>query len=320
MHLQKKAKAQKQQQTAIFANFYGISSYQNNDIFVQRYKKIITFRHLFTNVKQMINFPTAKINIGLNVVSKRADGFHNLESVFYPVPFCDALEIVPSDAQSHLSIYPENLALGEVEKNLVWRAYRLLANDYVLPNIAIKLLKHIPAGAGLGGGSSDAVFMLKLLNEYANLQLSNEKMMHYALQLGSDCPFFLDNTPKKVRGRGEVLENCALSLNGYFLALICLPIHISTAEAFQGIVPQIPSENLFENVQKPIETWKNKIFNDFEKTVFLKHPILADIKEKLYQKGALYASMSGTGSSIYGIFEEEPDVKIAGAFVFSCAL
>ena len=320
MHLQKKAKVQKQEQTAISANFYGISSYQNNDIFVQRYKKIITFRNLFTNVKDMIIFPTAKINIGLNVVSKRADGFHNLESVFYPVPLRDALEIVPSDVQSHLSIYPENLALGDVEKNLVWHAYRLLANDYVLPNIAIKLLKHIPAGAGLGGGSSDAVFMLKLLNEYANLQLSNEKMMHYALQLGSDCPFFLDNTPKKVRGRGEVLENCALSLNGYFLVLICLPIHISTADAFQGIVPQIPSENLFENVQKPIETWRDNIVNDFEKTVFLKHPILAEIKDKLYQNGALYASMSGTGSSIYGIFEQEPDVKIAGAFVFSCKL
>lgn len=256
----------------------------------------------------MISFPPCKINLGLNVISKRSDGYHNLETCFYLVPLTDALEILPADTLSfNLS---GNAIPGDAADNLCLKAYKLLQKDFDLKPVAIFLHKVIPSGAGLGGGSSDGAHTLRLLNNLFKLNLTTEKLKSYALQLGSDCPFFIEDKPMLGTGRGEVLTEIDVNLHGKFLVLVKPDIHVSTAEAYGGVLPAVPSTRIKEILEgQPVGAWKDVLINDFEKSVFAKHPLIGAIRQQLYQCGALYASMSGSGSSVFGIFEKPVDLK-----------
>jgi 4-diphosphocytidyl-2-C-methyl-D-erythritol kinase len=260
----------------------------------------------------MVVFPNAKINLGLRILSKREDGYHNLNTVFFPIQSCDALEIITqsrSDAPVEFSTSGREIP-GDLETNLCLKAYHLLKKDFPqLPSIKVHLHKQIPMGAGLGGGSSDGAFMLKLLNEKFNLNINQDKLIEYALQLGSDCPFFIVNSPVLAESRGEIMKPILLNLNGKKITLVCPGIHISTKEAFSNVKPNKEVPSCEELVALPIERWRNTLINDFENSVFPSHPEIATIKEKLYELGAVYASMSGTGSTVYGIFEEYVDLK-----------
>lgn len=254
----------------------------------------------------MITFPNAKINLGLNIVEKRPDGYHNLETIFYPINLQDALEVTRrenNDKEYTLHISGSPLE-GEPEDNLVVKAYKLLKKDYpgLLP-VDIHMYKHIPAGAGLGGGSSDAACMIKLLNDKFSLGLSTERMEEYAVKLGADCAFFIRNKPVFATGIGNLFEPVELSLKGYHIILIKPDIFVSTRDAFAEIKPVRPAVSLKEIVKQPMETWKNSMKNDFEDSVFKKFPEIAAIKDELYDLGAVYAAMSGSGSSVYGIFK-----------------
>lgn len=256
----------------------------------------------------MVVFPNAKINLGLRITSKRPDGYHNLDTVFYPIELSDVLEIikVPKNNDASIVITGKEIQ-GPAEKNLCLKAYQLIKEDHpAITGIQIHLHKSIPMGAGMGGGSADGAFMIKLLNEFFKLDLSEEKMNAYALQLGSDCPIFIKNRPCYATGRGEVLENIDIDLSGYYLLIVSPGIHISTADAFAQIKPNASIKQCKEIVQLPIEQWKNQLLNDFEQTVFEIHPVLKNIKEKIYNMGAIYASMTGTGSTLYGIFKNKP--------------
>lgn len=259
----------------------------------------------------MIIFPNAKINLGLNILNKRPDGFHNLETVFYPVPLCDILEIIEKPSDSGLPFFNSTgLAIDSpIEKNLCVKAYYLLKNDFDLPEVAMHLHKNIPLGAGLGGGSADAAFTVILLNKLFSLNLDNEKMIAYAKKLGSDCSFFIMNKPAFAQGRGEILQPIDLNLSDFYIMLIKPQVHISTAEAYNGVIPKIPKKSLSKNINLPIESWKGLIENDFEKHIFEKYAPLKEIKETLYQSGAVYAAMSGSGSTIYGIFKNKPTIE-----------
>jgi 4-diphosphocytidyl-2-C-methyl-D-erythritol kinase len=254
----------------------------------------------------MLAFPNCKINLGLNIIRKRADGFHDIETVFYPVyKLHDALEILPSTAPiSPVDFNMTGLSVdGDSANNLCVKAYQLLQHHYPeLPAIRMHLHKTIPMGAGLGGGSADGAFALKLLNDVFHLKLSKEQLINYALQLGSDCPFFIINKPCFASGRGEIMTELPLNLSGYSMVLINPGIHINTGWAFGQITPQQPPMDLQNLIQQPIETWKGVVKNDFEPAVIISHPIIGNIKETLYQNGAVYASMSGSGSTVYGIF------------------
>jgi len=252
----------------------------------------------------MICFPNAKINLGLNIVNKRSDGFHNIETIFYPIALCDSLEFVESN-KLKLTITGHDIE-GDIEKNLVVKAFRLLQQSYKLPELNIHLHKVIPSGAGLGGGSADAAFMLKLLNTSFKLGLSSSDLKAHAAILGSDCSFFIDNTPSFAHGRGEIIEKISLSLSQYHILLVKPNIHVSTAEAYGGVKPHVLSQSLKELINLPVNEWKNNIYNDFERNIFEKHPFISNLKEEMYQKGAVYASMSGSGSSVFGIFEQTP--------------
>lgn len=262
----------------------------------------------------MITFPCCKINLGLNVVSKRADGFHDIETVFYPIPLHDALEIkkmdeqFPSETSCDLKVTGNAVECNERE-NLVVKAYELLAQDYELPRIHIHLYKHIPSQAGLGGGSADAAYMIRLLDERFRLNMGYAEMERYAAQLGADCAFFITSATSYATGKGEILEPAddeAGNLDGYYITIVKPDVAVSTAEAYAGITPQKPLKCCRDIVRQPIETWKDELRNDFEPVVFAKHPELAKIKHQLYDSGALYAQMSGSGSAIFGIFKEEP--------------
>jgi 4-diphosphocytidyl-2-C-methyl-D-erythritol kinase len=268
------------------------------------------------NFKKLIAFPNAKINIGLNIVAKRPDGFHNIESVFYPIPWADALEISPAESTT-FSSYGIDIPGGSAG-NLCLKAYQLLAQKYRLAPVHIHLLKAIPIGAGLGGGSADAAFTLKLLNNYNKLNISNIELETYAKQLGSDCAFFVDNKPKYCYGRGDEFEEIALDLSGKFLLLVYPNLHVSTAEAYAGIKPQPSQHNLRQLVQLPVASWPGQVFNHFEASLFGSYQLLAQIKEQLYSLGASYASMTGSGSTIYGIFEQRPTLpsSLAGYTCF----
>lgn len=258
----------------------------------------------------MISFPNCKINIGLYITGKRPDGFHNLESVFYPVPFTDALEIIPAPENKQFSFQSEGIKVTEkAEDNLCIKAYRLLQKEYELPAIEMFLLKKLPSGAGLGGGSSDASFTLKILNELFELNIPDEKLENYAAQLGSDCPFFIKNKAAFVTGRGEFLEEINLSLKAYHITIIHPGIHISTRDAFANISPRQPKISLKEQIQKPVAEWRHLITNDFEAFAFSTYPELAEIKKKMYSVGALYAAMSGSGSAVYSISENKLEIK-----------
>jgi 4-diphosphocytidyl-2-C-methyl-D-erythritol kinase len=254
----------------------------------------------------MICFPSCKINLGLRITQKRADGFHALETVFYPITLRDALEIIiePETSAAPITFTSSGLAInGDPSDNLCYKAYFLLKKDYPsIPNVKMHLHKTIPMGAGLGGGSSDGAFTLVALNQLFNLQIPEQALLDYALQLGSDCPFFIINTPAFATGRGEILKPINLNLDGYSIVIVNPGIAISTKLAFSLITPKVPDNNLLAVIQQPITTWKHELINDFEEPIFNSFPELANIKETLYQKGAIYASMTGTGSTVYGIF------------------
>ena len=257
----------------------------------------------YYSVKTMICFPNAKINLGLNVISKRTDGYHNIETVFYPVRLYDALEIVPAATEAMRFSQTGIPVTGEPETNLVLKAYRLLQKDYILPEIDIYLQKNIPFGAGLGGGSADAAFMLKLLNDFADLHLSDKQLEEYASQLGADCAFFIQNQPVFAEGIGMIFTPVSVPLFGYYITIVKPKIHISTREAYAQVTPQSPKESIRDIITCPVETWKDRLVNDFEPSVFARFPEIGAIKQTLYEKGAVYASMSGSGSSVFGIFE-----------------
>lgn len=262
----------------------------------------------------MITFPCCKINLGLNVIRKREDGFHDLQTVFYPVPLTDALEIKkmsekwPAELDCDLKVSGNTLECNE-QNNLVVKAYNLLATDYKLPRIYAHLYKRIPSQAGLGGGSSDGAYMIRLLDERFRLNMGIAEMERYAAQLGSDCPFFITSETAYAEGRGNILEpadNETGNLEGYYIAIVKPDVAISTAEAYASITPRIPEKNCRDIVRQPILTWREELHNDFEVPVFEKYPQLKDIKDMLYDAGAIYAQMSGSGSAIFGIFAEEP--------------
>jgi 4-diphosphocytidyl-2-C-methyl-D-erythritol kinase len=255
----------------------------------------------------MIVFPNCKINIGLNIIQKRDDGFHDLETIFYPIKgLHDALEIQLADEFS-VTVTGVDLHIAQ-EDNIVVKAYRLLQQDFDLEPIHIHLHKHIPHGAGLGGGSADASFMLMLCNAFFRLELSNTQLIAYANRLGSDCAFFIINQPCVGKGRGEILSPIDLDLSAYKIVLIKPDIYISTKDAFNGIVPQNATLDIEQMIQMPMNTWQSNINNQFEKTVGAIHPTILDIKNKLTANGALYASMTGTGSVVYGVFDKEIDI------------
>ena len=261
----------------------------------------------------MITFPIAKINLGLNVVEKRLDGYHNLQTVFYPVPIMDALEIAPmsegfpSDVDCDLKVTNIHIE-GDEQRNLVVRAYQLLKKDFPsLSRIHTHLWKGIPTQAGMGGGSSDCAYMIRLLNETFDLQLTNEQMQQYAAQLGADCAFFIESVPCYAEGIGEQLEPISLDLSGWYIGVVRPDIPVPTKEAFSRIHPHYPSLNCREVVMQPVETWRDNLINDFEESVFALHPEIGAVKEQLYKMGATYAAMSGSGSALFGLFKEEPD-------------
>lgn len=262
----------------------------------------------------MITFPCAKINLGLNIVSKRPDGYHNLETVFYPIPLTDALEIkymdekFPSDSPCDLKITGKDVDCNE-EDNLVIKAYQLLAADFQLPRVHAHLVKRIPTQAGLGGGSSDAAYMIRLLDERFRLNIGIPEMERYAAKLGADCAFFITADPSYAEGIGDVLmpvDVPGAGLGGYYLAVVKPSVAVSTRDAYAAIVPKTPSKCCRDIVRQPIETWKDELVNDFEAPIFAMHPELAAIKQSLYDAGAVYAAMSGSGSALFGIFREQP--------------
>lgn len=262
----------------------------------------------------MITFPCAKINLGLNIVSKRPDGYHNLETVFYPIPLTDALEIkymdekFPSESPCDLKITGNDIDCNE-EDNLVIKAYQLLAADFQLPRVHAHLVKRIPTQAGLGGGSSDAAYMIRLLDERFRLNIGIPEMERYAAKLGADCAFFITADPSYAEGIGDVLmpvDVPGAGLGGYYLAVVKPSVAVSTRDAYAAIVPKTPAKCCRDIVRQPIETWKDELVNDFEAPIFAMHPELAAIKQSLYDAGAVYAAMSGSGSALFGIFREQP--------------
>ena len=277
----------------------------------------------------MITSPIAKINLGLNVVEKRADGYHNLETIFFPVPIEDTLEIQPMNADCPLTVdcdlqVSNNPIDCDPQDNLVVKAYKLLKADFpTLPRIHCHLWKRIPSQAGMGGGSSDCAYMIRLLNEQFQLGLSDEQMMAYAAKLGADCAFFIKSQPCYAEGIGEQLTPIKLDLTGWTLCVVRPYIPVPTREAFSRIRPHYPAINCREAVSQPVETWKDTLVNDFEESVFALHPEIGAIKDKLYKMGATYAAMSGSGSALFGLFKEEPDdfrQAFSDMFTFSCKL
>ncbi|QJW91433.1 4-(cytidine 5'-diphospho)-2-C-methyl-D-erythritol kinase [Spirosoma taeanense] len=252
----------------------------------------------------MISFPNCKINLGLRITSKRPDGFHNLQSCFYPVGWSDVLEVIPADAFAFSS---SGLPIpGDPQKNLCVRAYRALKADFDLPPVQMHLHKIVPIGAGLGGGSADAAFALKTLNEQFRLGLGPLQLEEYARPLGSDCAFFVQNRPVYCVEKGDVFEEISVDLSGYYILLVFPDLAISTAEAYAGVRPHQPETDLREHLTAPIGNWAATVHNDFEDSLFPKYPLLQQIKQTFYEEGAVYASMSGSGSAVYGIFNAPP--------------
>lgn len=276
----------------------------------------------------MITFPNCKINLGLDVVSKRPDGYHNLETIFYPIPLSDVLEITveeDEDAPDYTFEMYNAYFKSNNEDNLVIRAYKLLATEYSLPKVRMSLFKHIPTGAGLGGGSSDAAFTLKMLNEIAKLSLTDEQLEEYAARLGADCAFFIKNRPVFAEGIGNIFTPIDCSLKGYHIVIIKPEFHISTKDAYSMVTPSKPMVSLLDIAPRPINMWRSSMKNDFEVSAFAIHPNMAFIKDVLYQLGAFYASMSGSGSAFYGIFENEVSQEklsriFSTAFIWQCKL
>ncbi len=260
----------------------------------------------------MICFPNAKINIGLNIIEKRQDGFHNIETIFYPIKWCDITEFIvhngpgPTIEQSGIT-----LDISTPEDNSCYKAYHLLKNDFQLPPVQFHIHKVIPVGAGLGGGSADAAYTLCYLNDYFNLKLSLKQLTGYAESLGSDCPFFINNKPSYATERGNRLRDIELNLQHYHIVIVYPGLYISTKEAYSDIVPQKNKESLESLIQSPVSAWRHVIKNDFEPVIFKKYPDIECVKNKLYDHGALYASMTGSGSSVYGLFDSPKNLATA---------
>ena len=253
----------------------------------------------------MVVFPNAKINLGLNVVERRPDGFHNLETVFFPVSLSDVLEVLPG-SRTQLEITGIQVD-GSMENNLVFRAWRFLSDDFGIPPVHIYLHKVIPMGAGLGGGSSDGALMLKLLNQLFELHLNPEQLKDYAVRLGADCPFFIDNLPSFATGIGDRLTPLVMNIGSLKMVIVKPPVSVNTGMAYKAIIPTHPVKSLAELVCQPLETWRGGLVNDFEKPVFEMFPEISAVKEKLYEMGAVYSAMSGSGSAVFGLFNPVPE-------------
>lgn len=285
----------------------------------------------------MITYPNAKINLGLNVTERRSDGYHNLETVFYPIPLCDVLRVeteTDGSAPREADVFPDGcqvctyeaddytLHTGGIgidcppEKNLVIKALRSIRQDFALPRLHIYMYKRIPSGAGLGGGSSDAAFMMKLLNERFGLNLTAEEMEARIAPLGADCAFFVRNRPILATGIGNIFAPVSLSLAGWHLVLVKPEVFVSTKEAYAQIRPHRPETSVAELIARPVETWRDTLVNDFEEGIFALHPEIADVKKSLYDLGAVYAAMSGSGSSVFGLFRT-PTPTLEGLFLGS---
>jgi 4-diphosphocytidyl-2-C-methyl-D-erythritol kinase len=254
----------------------------------------------------MISFPNCKINIGLSVINKRADCYHNIETVFYPVKWCDILEIIESDKYEFSQ---SGLETGK-GKNLCEKAYQLLSKQYMLPQVKINLHKVIPVGAGLGGGSADAAFTILMINDLFDLGLTMPQMKEHALRLGSDCPFFIENKPVIAEERGELMHDIDLKLNDFKMLVLFPGINISTAEAYRLVKPSVKNKKLQDIVELPVDKWKTTVINDFEEGVFSLHPVLRSIKEEMYRSGALYASMTGSGSALFALYSKDIKAEI----------
>lgn len=252
----------------------------------------------------MIKFANAKINLGLAIHRKRTDGFHELSSILLPIPLYDVVEIVPADS-FQLTIVGLTIE-GNIEDNLITRGFRLLEKECSVPPVHVVLKKNIPMGAGLGGGSADVAFFLVAMNNYFSLGLSSDQLKKMSAKLGSDCPFFIENVPQLAEGRGEILTKVNLDLTPYWLHLVCPDVHISTQQAYSGVVPMEKLGIEQDWLTAPIQDWKTVVHNDFEDSLFPKYPILQEIKEKMYCNGAIYSAMSGSGSTIFGLFEKQP--------------
>lgn len=264
----------------------------------------------------MLVFPNSKINLGLNIVKKRFDGFHDLETVFYPINWCDALEVLESkDAKSFEIFFSGTKVQGDSNDNILYKTWKLIQEYKSIPNIKVHLHKAIPMGAGLGGGSSDASFFINLLDKQFGLSLSFLQKHKIAAQLGSDCPFFLKNQPVLAEGKGDELSPVSVNLSSYYILVVYPGIHSNTREAFAGLKPEPSKHNLKKTIETiPLTDWKNVLFNDFEKTIFLKYPEIKLLKEQLYSEGALYVSLSGSGSSVYAIFDKKPEIQLPASY------
>lgn len=272
--------------------------------------------------KKMLVFPNCKINLGLQVIEKRKDGFHNIESVFYPVNWCDALEVIEGGSVP-FSIEISGLkVIGKQEDNIIFKAWELIKEKCQIPNIRVFLHKTLPMGAGLGGGSSDAAFFLRIMNRKFSLKIDDNELRNLAGKLGSDCSFFIENKPVLAAGKGDVFSVVNLNLKGYYMVIIYPGINSNTAEAYTGITPLIPERSLKDIIEnESIDNWRSLLKNDFEKSIFAKYPSIERIKKQLYERGAIYASMSGSGSAVYGIFgKKERFDDISGCTIFQIEL
>lgn len=266
----------------------------------------------------MILFPNAKINLGLHITAKRSDGYHSIETIFYPISLTDALEAVVS---TKTTLKQSGIKLDSLpEENLVLKAYRLMSKKYTIPPLDIYLKKVIPSGAGLGGGSSDAAFMLKMMNDISACGLSDSKLEKMAISIGADCPFFLRNTPMLATGTGTILKPVDLSLKGYTICVVKPPVNVSTKDAYANCTPKKPSFSLKDLNTYPVSEWKKILTNDFEQGIFKTHPAIGGLKEKLYAMGAEYAAMSGSGSAVFGLFKETISPKFPDCFVWTGTL
>lgn len=261
----------------------------------------------------MICFPNAKINLGLNIIEKRNDGFHNIETVFYPVGWNDVLEIIPNKANNSLTqdfnLFLSGIPiLGSLNENLLYKAYHIIKKIKNVPSINVYLHKTIPMGAGLGGGSSDAAYFIKQLNEQFSLNLSEPEMIEIASQLGSDCAFFIKNKPVYATEKGNMFSETKINLSNLYIVIIFPNVHSNTKEAYSLVTPQKPQKNILTIINQPIDTWKNELKNDFEESIFKLYPIVEQVKNNLYNIGAIYASMSGSGSAVFGLFNAEVNI------------
>jgi 4-diphosphocytidyl-2-C-methyl-D-erythritol kinase len=269
------------------------------------------------NLLKMLLFPNAKINLGLAITEKRHDGYHNIETIFYPVNWCDALEVIEGGKHNFDLTFSGLEVKGEITDNLLYKVYREVSKIRTLPYMRVHLHKVIPMGAGLGGGSSNAAFLINLLNEKFALGLSKAEKFSIASMIGSDCAFFLDNQPVFAYQKGDVFKDVKADLSSFFILLVYPGVHSNTAEAYRGLTPKKNDEDIIDIVENiPVNEWKNRLRNDFEISIFKKYPLVAETKDALYKAGASYACMSGSGSSVFGIFEKEPDITFPSDFHF----